>query len=149
MALKKDIIIPILDKEVVVKVDFNILDKVERVYQCTAEVAAAVHLVDTMRIQRRHLAQVISLWVQDKSDMKPSEVLEAVMTAPQKQIARYAGMIQAAVLYSIRGDDGRPLITDEQFDALVHGRDIEPPKTDEAPPKATAAKKSRAPRKAT
>lgn len=146
MALKKDIIIPILDEEVIVPVDFNVLDKVERVYGVTAEIAAAVHLADTMRIQRRHLAQVISLWVQDKTDMKPSKVLEAVMTAPQGLIARYAGMIQAAVLYSIRGDDGKPLITDEQFDLLVHGQDIHL-EAEEAP--APAAKKPRPRRKAT
>lgn len=125
MSIKKTILIQIKEEEVCVDVDFSIIEKVERVYNCTAEVAAAIHLTDMMRIKRSQIAQVISLWVQGKTKCNPSDVNEYVQTASQKSLYKFAGMIQAAILFSIRGDDGQPLITSDQFDKLINGEDID------------------------
>lgn len=146
--LKKDLIIKVGEHEIIVPVNFELIEKVERVYGCTAEVAAAVHLSDPMRIQRRMISAVISLFVQGRAKgVGPSEVTESVMTCSQKQLAKYTGQIQAAVLYSIRGEDGQSLITPEQFDLLVNGEDLPPAET--KPAKAQPEKKPAKPRAAT
>lgn len=146
--LKKDLIIKIGETEVIVPVNFELIEKVERVYQCTAEIAAAVHLSDPSRIQRRMISAVISLFVQGRANgVGPSEVTESVMTCSQKQLAKYTGQIQAAVLYSIRGEDGQPLITPEQFEMLTNGEDLPP--AESKPAKEPTEKKPGKPRAAT
>lgn len=112
-------------EEITVDVTWQILEKVERVYATGAESVAAIHLADPMRVQRHQLARVIALWVQGKTKLNNDQIHEAVLTAPFDQIIRLAGKIQAAVLWSVRGADGKPQITDFQFDELSEGRDIE------------------------
>jgi len=128
-SLRKTIVLPIqLEnsiEEVLINVDWDILEKVERVYNTSAEYVAAQILVNVAHVQRRHVAQILCLWCQGKTKLKQVEITEAVQTADQDQLYRYVGMIQAAVLWSIRGADGKPLITDAQFDQLVNGEDIE------------------------
>jgi hypothetical protein len=146
MSIKKTIIIPIFDDEIIVNVDFSIIEKVERVYDKTAENVAAFDLVNIARIRRSQIAQVICLWVQGKTTIKTSLVNEAIQTCSQTDLYRFVGMIQAAILYSIRGQDGKPLITSEQFDALVSGQDIEVEPTAQSQDAKPSEKK---PRKAT
>jgi hypothetical protein len=147
--MKKTIIVPISGEEIIVNVDFSIIEKVERVYNCTAEVAAAIHLTDMMRIRRTHIAQIICLWVQGKTELKQSVVNEYVQTCAQNQLYKFAGMIQAAILFSIRGEDGQPLITSEQFDKLINGEDLEEPPKGEGNQKGEEKPKAKKPRKAT
>jgi hypothetical protein len=147
--MKKDIIVKIFEEEIVVAVDFSIIEKVERIYQCSAELAAAMYLSDPIRVQRRLVSGVIALWLQGKTKLQPTTITEAVMTCSQKQLARYTGMIQAAILHSIRGDDGKPLINDEQFDLLVNGEDLPAAPSKAAPGKKPAASRAATSRKRT
>lgn len=129
--LRKTIVIPFTtdskDEEVIINVSWDILEKVERVYGTSAEYVAAQILVNLAHVQRHKIAQVLQLWCQGKNDnLKQIDIAEAVQTASQKQFYIYVGMVQAAVLWSIRGPEGDPLITDQEFDLLVSGEDIPP-----------------------
>lgn len=146
-SLRKAITLPIqLDdsiEEVIINVDWDILEKVERVYNTSAEYVAAQILLNVAHVQRRHVAQILCLWCQGKTKLKQVEITEAVQTADQDQLYRYIGMIQAAVLWSIRGADGKPMINDIQFDALVEGKDLED--DDNTKPKSGAEKETKKP----
>lgn len=152
--LRKAIHLPIyLDgktEEVLINIDWDILDKIEQVYNSSADYVVSQVLANIYHVQRRHVAQLLCLWCQGKTNLKQVEIAEAVKTASQSQFYRYIGMIQAAALWCIRGEDGKPMITDAQFDALVEGRDLD---EDEKPaekkePKAGDTKPKK-PRKAT
>lgn len=129
--LRKTIVIPFTtdskDEEVIINVSWDILEKVERVYGTSAEYVAAQILVNLAHVQRHKIAQVLQLWCQGKNDnLKQVDIAEAVQTSSQKQFYIYVGMVQAAVLWSIRGPEGNPLITDQEFDLLIAGEDIPP-----------------------
>lgn len=144
-SLRKSIVLPIqLEnsiEEVLINVDWDILEKVERVYNTSAEYVAAQILINVAHVQRRHVAQILCLWCQGKTKLKQVEITEAVQTADQDQLYRYVGMIQAAVLWSIRGADGKPLITDKQFDQLVNGEDIDQGENETQSPSTASGKK--------
>lgn len=147
--LRKTIVIPFTTfektDEVIINVSWDILEKVERIYSTSAEYVASQIFPNIAHVQRHKIAQVLALWAQGKTKLNQGEIHEAVQTASQDQLYRYIGMIQAAILWSIRGTDGSPLISDKQFDQLVSGEDID---IDDTPKQAdtgsTTAKKPRA-----
>lgn len=136
--LRKTIVIPFTtyekSEEVIINVNWDILEKVERVFGTSADYVATMILTNIFHVQRHQIAKVLGLWCQGKNEkLKQVDIAEAVQTCNQKQFIIYIGMIQAAILWSIRGPDGQPLINDLQFDKLIAGEDLEePPKSDES-----------------
>lgn len=141
MQLRKSITFPVstMEKsgEVIVNVSWDLLEKVERTYGTSAEYVATQILPNIFHVQRHKLAQLLQLWFQGRIAEEPKgvpqfsqiEIAEAIQTSSQEQFIRYIGMIQAAILWSIRGPEGLPLINDEQFDLLVAGKDIDASET--------------------
>lgn len=150
--LRKSIVIPFQthDKEFEVKVNVNwdILEKVERAYGTSAEYVATMILTNGMHVQRHKVSQVLQLWCHSE-DIKQVDIAEAVQTCSYKQFDRYVGMLQAAILWSIRGPEGLPLITDAQFDQLVAGEDINSEESPIQKAKSSEATKPKKPRAAT
>jgi hypothetical protein len=127
--LRKTIVIPFstFDKtdEVIINVSWDILEKVERIYSTSAEYVASQIFPNIAHVQRHKIAQILAVWSQGLTKLKQVEIHEAVQTCSQEQLYRYIGMIQAAILWSVRNGKGMPLISDKQFDALVNGEDID------------------------
>lgn len=119
--IRKSLAIPLFDEEVHIDVDFRIIEHVERVFNVTAEIAAAVELAPG-RVRRHTVADVICLWLQGRElpqNWKRGEIREHVILADAEQMNVYVGCIQAAVLYILRHISG------EQFDALARGEDLD------------------------
>ena len=135
--LRKTIVIPLStyedSDEVIINVNWDILEKVERVYGTSSEYVAVQILPNIMHVQRNKISQILQLWCQGKTELKQVEIAEAVQTASQEQFIQYIGMIQAAILWSIRGPDGLPLISDENFEKLIAGQDLDQQPEVEAP----------------
>jgi len=93
--LRKTIVIPFStpnkSDEVIVNVSWDILEKVERAYGTSAEYVAVQILPNIMHVQRHKLAQVLSMWVQGKTELKQVDIVEAVQTASQAQFYSYIG----------------------------------------------------------
>lgn len=147
--LRKTIVLPITtfekSDEVIINVSWDILEKVERIYGTSAEYVATQILANIFHVQRHKISQVLQAWCQGKTELKQVEIAEAVQTASQEQFIQYIGMIQAAILWSIRGPDGLPLISDENFDKLIAGQDLDAQPEVEAPkPSGGTSKKPRA-----
>lgn len=153
MQLRKSLVFQISTSEkngeVIVPVSWDILEKVERTYGTSAEYVATQILPNIFHVQRHKIAQLLQLWFQGKTDFQQIQVAEAVQTAPQETFIKYIGMVQAAILWSIRGPDGQPLISDKQFDQLVNGEDINQDETPVQSPAKNGADKPKKPRAAT
>ena len=116
--IKKTLKVPLLDEEVAVPVTFQVIEVVERVWDCNADLIVAQVLTNPRRVQRRKVAETIVEWAFEHTEIPRSKIREYVITAPASLINVYAGLIQGAVLYALH------YIDDEQLAALAKGEDL-------------------------
>lgn len=119
--IRKTIDLPLYDDEVSIDVTFEILEIVERVYEMRAEyVAARLQPQHPVAILRKDVAAVAVGWLTPRVlSHTRQEIREYVMTANAETLNRYIGAIQAAILYSLKE------ISDEEFEALSKGQDLD------------------------
>lgn len=121
--LKKTVYFLINGEEIALDVTWDLLEKVERVYSLPCDLVPYI-LQEAARVPRGKVAEVVSLWVQGKTKQTKDEIKEFYFTCPQIQYIKDIGKIQAALLWSLRNEDGTPTISDKAFDALANGQDI-------------------------
>lgn len=147
--LKKTVYFAINGEEIALDVTWDLLEKVERVYSLPCDLVPYI-LQEAARVPRSKVAEVVALWVQGKTKQTKDEIKEFYFTCPQIQYIKDIGKIQAALLWSLRNEDGTPTISDKAFDALVNGQDItEEEITPPTPVTKAAGKGEKKPRVAT
>ena len=146
--LKKSVYLTICKEEICLDVTWHMLEKAERVYGMPVDVIP-YYLQDAVRVPRSKVAEIIALWVQEKTKLTRDEIKEHYFTCPQMQYIKDVGKIQACLLWSIRGDDGEPMISDAAFDKLVNGIDLADDDIKKPEPKKEGDSKPKKPRAAT
>jgi len=146
--LKKSIYFTICGEEICLDVSWHMLEKAERVYGLPVDVIP-YYLQDAVRVPRSKVAEIIALWVQEKTKLTRDQIKEHYFTCPQIQYIKDVGKIQACLLWSIRGDDGESMITDAAFEKLANGIDLEPDDIKKPAPKTEEGKAPKKPRAAT
>lgn len=144
--LKKTIYFNIDGEETALDVTWSILEKAERVYNLPCDLIPYM-MQDATRVPRSRVAEIVTLFLQDKTKKTRDEIKEFYFTCPQKTYIRDIGKIQASILWSLRDEENRPMISDAAFEALVNGRDLpaeEPKPIEQKPKAASTAKKPRA-----
>lgn len=124
MNLKKSVYFNVCGEEICLDVTWHMLEKVERVYGMPVDVVP-FYLQDAIRVPRSKVAEIISLWVQEKTKLTRDQIKEHFFTCQQSEYIKDIGKIQACVLWSLRGEDGKSMITDAAFDKLVNGIDLD------------------------
>ncbi len=119
-ALKKTLVIPLLDDDVIVDVDFRVIEIVERVFDMSAD-AVILLLNDTRRVQRNKIADVITGWLAFKDlGMKRREIREHVISASPEALSVYVTSVYAALLFTLNYFDKKsPEENAKKFDELI------------------------------
>lgn len=124
--LKSTLEIPLDDDEILVDVNWRVIEQVERVFGTLADLVASDTLVNNPR--RHTVAEVIALWAQSRG-YRRREVLEMVMTSDHQTLQRYIGAIQGAVLFVLRHVD------EKDMKRLASGLDLDDQEEAEEKPK--------------
>ncbi len=147
--LKKSIYFTICGEEICLDVNWQLLEKAERAFSPFPVDSIPFLLQDALRVQRTKVADLISLWVQEKTKLTRDEIREYYFTCQQLEFIKTVGKIQACICWSIRDEEGRPRISDSAFDKLANGIDLTPEDTAQPEPKTEASGKPKKPRAAT
>ncbi len=148
MNLKKSVYFNVCGEEICLDVTWHMLEKVERVYGMPVDVVP-FYLQDSIRVPRSKVADIVSLWVQEKTKLTRDQIKEHFFTCPQVDYIKDIGKIQACVLWSLRGEDGKSMITDAAFDKLVNGIDLADGDINKPAPDKQTGSKPKKPRAAT
>ena len=101
-ALKRTLTLPIFDQEVVVDVDFRVIEVVERTFDMSADAVIAM-FGDTRRVQRHKVADVIVGWLAFHDlGAKRRDIREFVMRSSPDHLTLYVSSIYAALLFTLR-----------------------------------------------
>lgn len=146
--LKKSIYFTVCGEEICLDVSWQMLEKAERVYGLPVDVIP-YYLQDAVRVPRSKVAEIVALWAQEKTKLTRDQIKEHYFTCPQMQYIKDTGKIQACLLWSIRGDDGEPMISDATFEKLANGIDLEDGDIKKPSQKAEVNDKPKKPRAAT
>lgn len=123
--LKKSIYFTICGEEICLDVTFHLLDKAERAFSPFSIDAIPFFLQDALKVQRNKIADLMSLWAQEKTKLTRDEIREHYFTCPQVEFIKTIGKIQACICWSLRDGDGQPMITDAAFEKLANGIDLD------------------------
>lgn len=124
--MRKNITFKLCDTEVVVPVDFDTIERIERAMGANADMVASVILPNMQTVAYSRLARCIADVVLGHTDpelqITRDRICDYVITAPGKEIAQFSLNLQIACLYL------RKEMNDDDFDAYARG---------ESPPKKT------------
>lgn len=122
--LKRTLVIPVLDQEVTVDVDFRVIETIERVFDMNADAVVAL-FSDSRKVQRNKVADVIVGWLAFKDlGVKRRDIREAVITATPDLMSLYTTSIYAALLFVLNYyDRNDPVENAKKFDELIAGPD--------------------------
>jgi len=147
--LKKSIYFTICGEEICLDVTWQLLEKAERAFSPFPVDSIPFLLQDALRVQRTKVADLISLWVQEKTKLTRDDVRGYYFNCPHLEFIRTVGKIQACICWSIRNDKGEPSINDANFEKLANGIDLTPEDMPTPSPKAEGEMKPKKPRAAT
>lgn len=133
-ALKKTLVLPVLDQEVAVDVDFRVIEIVERTFELSAD-AVITLLNDSRRVQRNKVADIVVSWLEYRElGLKRREIREYVMRAAPELLAVYVTSIYASLLFMLNYYDKKdPAENARKFDELMESDEWPKWKKDEDP----------------
>lgn len=120
--MRKNISFKLCDTDVVVPVDFDTIERIERAMGANADMVASVILPNMQTVAYSRLARCVADVVFGHCDLKRDAICEYIVSAPSKELAQISLNLQIACLYL------RKEMTDDDFDAYARG---------ESPPKKT------------
>lgn len=123
--LKKSVYFTICGEEIHLDVTWHMLEKAERVFSPYPVDRIPLLLENAIGVQRIKVADIIALWVQDKTKLTRDDIKGYFYQCPQIEYIRAVGKIQACLLWSIRDNNGDPLISDGAFEKLINGIDLD------------------------
>lgn len=145
--LKKYVYFTVCGEEICLDVTWQMLEKAELVFSPYPVDRIPLLLENAIGVQRIKVADIVALWVKDKTKLTRDDIKAYFYQCPQIEYIRTIGKIQACILWSIRDGEGAPLISDDAFEKLINGIDLddtdvkkqEEAKPDDKPKKTRAA----------
>lgn len=126
--MRKNIELEVAGQTFKIAVNMRVIEVIERVYDQNVDMVVGAILADPSRIKLTQLAEVVINLIADQGagSLTRSEVKEYVYTLDSDGLSQLIGSVQAAALFF------RNHITEDQFDQLAAGHDLEDEPVDEA-----------------